>query len=393
MSDTVTAPNALQIPMAASAGGTASRAAHPKAVSEYPLPAAGQTHEVAAVGAGALVVSQQTDSSLVKVILDEATGAPRSATRFTVISPDAGFHGLCASQRHPGCVWGTVQFDNALLLIDPVAADPDAEPRILARIPIPAPARGPHVVVEYGNQLWTTCKDSSHVVRIDSDNPADYTVHQALRKPIFVARHPTSGEMYASQDQSSSILRIRADGSGEQIPVPAAEGSTPVGLVAGPDGNVWFVLLGGKSGGNGGFGRIGADGGITWFALTTRAGTNAGLLHLAFDETPDPARPRVWLLGSSISAMGVLNAVFRVTFTPGWGAIDTQETFTLPTQFCMAHRVLARENGIFVTEMMTSILAHVPVSATITQPPVDETSDAYGLWGLGISASRIEYPA
>jgi len=273
------------------------------------------------------------------------------------------------------------------------AAAPDAEPRILARIPIPAPARGPHVVVEYGDEVWATCKDSSHVVRINAANPADFTVHPALRKPIFVARHPSSGEMYASQDQSSSILRIHLDGTTEQIAIPAAEGSTPVGLVAGPDGNVWFVLLGGSSGGNGRFGRIDWDGRITWFTLTTKPGTNAGLLHLAFDQAPDPERPRVWLLGSSISAMGVLNAVFRVTFTPGWEAVDTQQTFTLPTQFCMAHRVLARENGIFATEMMTSILAHIPVSATTTQPPVDETSDAYGTWGLGISASRIEYPA
>ncbi|HEX6039978.1 MAG TPA: hypothetical protein VFZ20_18130 [Longimicrobium sp.] len=390
MSDTIADPNPLRIPLAAPAGDPRPRTAHPKAVAEYPLPAAGQTHEVAPVGPGALVVSQQTDSCLVKVILDERTGVPRSARRFTIVAPDAGFHGLFASRTHPGCVWSTVQFDNALLLIDPVVDDPDAEPRILSRIPIPAPARGPHVVVEYGNELWATCKDSSHVVRINADDPADHTVYPALRKPIFVAKHPVSGDVYASQDQSSSILRIPADGGAPvQMPVPAEHGSTPVGLVQGPDGNVWFVLLGGSTGGKGSFGRINADASIDWFALTTKTGTNAGLLHLGFDEHPDADHPRVWLLGSSISAMGVLNAVFRVTFTPGWGEIDTQETFTLPTQFCMAHRVLARDNGVFATEMMTSLLAHVPASATVQ--PVDETSDAYSLWGLGLSASRIDY--
>lgn len=391
MSDTVTTPNTVRIPLPASAGDTAPVTAHSKAVAEYPLPAAGQTHEVVALGAGVLIVSQQTDSCLVKVMVDEQTGAPKYAARFTIVSPDAGFHGLFASQTNPGCVWGTVQFDNALLLIDPVADDPDAEPRILARIPIPAPGRGPHVVVEYGDELWATCKDSSHVVRINAADPSDYTVFPALRKPIFVAKHPTSGDVYASQDQSSSILRIPG-GTGQpvQMPIPAEQGSTPVGLVQGPDGNVWFVLLGGSTGGNGRFGRIDANGSIDWFTLTTRTGSNAGLLHLGFDENPDADNPRVWLLGSSISAMGVLNAVFRVTFTPGWEAIDTQETFTLPTQFCMAHWVLARDNGVFATEMMTSLLAHVPASATLR--PVDETSDAYGLWGLGLSASRIVYP-
>jgi virginiamycin B lyase len=392
MSDTIDTPNTLRIPIAAPAEGTAPRAAHAKTVAEYPLPAAGQTHEVAAVGANTLVISQQTNSRLVKVILDEATGTPRSAASFLIDAPDAGFHGLFASRTHPGCVWATVQFGNALLLIDPVAGDPDAEPRILARIPIPAPGRGPHVVVEYGDELWATCKDSSHVVRINASDPSDHTVYPALRKPIFVAKHPTSGDVYASQDQSSSILRIPAGGGAPvQMPVPAEQGSTPVGLVQGPDGNVWFVLLGGSTGGNGRFGRINANASIDWFGLKTKTGTNAGLLHLGFDENPDAANPRVWLLGSSISAMGVLNAVFRVTFTPGWEAIDTQQTFTFPTQFCMAHRVLARDNGIFATEMMTSLLVHVPASATATQPPVDETSDAYGLWGLGVPTTRIDY--
>jgi streptogramin lyase len=390
MSQTTPAAGTLRIPLSVPVASHARRTAAPKSVREYPLPAAGQTHEVAAVGPRTLVVSQQTDSSLVKVILDEATGAPRSATRFTVVSPEAGFHGLFASRVHPGCVWGTVQFDNALLLIDPVAGDADAEPRILARYPIPTPARGPHVVIESGSDLWTTCKDSSHVVRINVADPADHTVYPALRKPIFVARHGISGEVYASQDQSSSILRIAADGSTHQIPIPEMQGSTPVGLVSGPDNNVWFSLLGGPSGGNGRFGRIDSAGEITWFGLSTKTGKNAGLLHLGFDETPDPAKPRVWLLGSSISAMGVLNAVFRVTFTPDWKAIDTQETFVLPTQFCMAHRVLARDNGVFATEMMTSILAHIPAAATRTF--VDETSDAYGLWGLGLPAGKVEYP-
>ena len=26
-----------------------------------------------------------------------------------------------------------------------------------------------------------------------------------------------------------------------QTPIPAAEGATPVGLIAGPDGNIWFT--------------------------------------------------------------------------------------------------------------------------------------------------------
>src|SRR5690242_17147858 len=51
----------------------------PKAVAEYPLPAAWQTHEVAYAGNDMLVVSQQTDSVLVQVAIDPATGRPLAA--------------------------------------------------------------------------------------------------------------------------------------------------------------------------------------------------------------------------------------------------------------------------------------------------------------------------
>jgi virginiamycin B lyase len=361
----------------------------PKMLGEYPLPAAAQTHELAYVGNHLLVVTQQTDSVLVQVSLDPATGRPLEAAGHLIGNPWSGLHGLHPAQGNPGCVWATLQFDNKLLLIQP-GTDVGVPPTALREIAVPAPARGPHVVVEYGDDLWTTCKDSSHVVRLSSADPADAAVYPCSRRPIFVARHPGSGLMYASLDKSSRILCIDPKkGTREETPVPAEQGATPVGLVAGPDGNVWFVLLGGSSGGNGTFAKIDADGQIVWYRLTTGTSSMAGLIHLAWSATAE-GEPLLWLLASSIANPMVPNAVVRVTFDDDYAAIATQETFSLPTQMSMSHRVLPLGNSLYVTEMMSSVLAHIPV-AQVSRPAVDEASDYYADYGLGQPASRIVY--
>lgn len=360
----------------------------PKSVTEYPLPAAWQTHEVAYPGNGMLVVTQQTDSVLVQVAIDPATGRPLEAGGHLIGNPRSGLHGLFASQIHPGCVWVTLQFDNKLLLVRP-GATVDAPPEILKEIPIPAPARGPHVVVEYGDELWTTCKDSSHVVRVGA-NGAGATVYPCSRRPIFVAKHPATGAMYAGLDSSSRILRVDPQtGKTEETAVPAEHGSTPVGLIAGPDGNVWFVLLGNSSGGTGTFAKVAADGTIVWFKLTSHTAAGSGLLHLAWGKTSG-GDDVLWLLASSISSMMLPNAVIRVTFDNDFGAIASQQSFSLPTQMCMAHRVLCVGGSLYVSEMMSSAIAHIPV-AEVPRPAVDEGCDYYGDYGLGQPASRIVY--
>src|SRR5262245_44564299 len=88
-----------------------------KSAIEYPLPAAQQTHEIVSPAKGLLLVSQQTDSSLVKVRIDPETGRPLCAVSHVVDSPFAGLHGLHVSTRHPGRVWATLQFTSELLLL------------------------------------------------------------------------------------------------------------------------------------------------------------------------------------------------------------------------------------------------------------------------------------
>src|ERR1700760_1359257 len=64
-----------------------------KSVVEYPLPAAAQTHEIIAVNDHLLLISQQTDGSIVKVALDN-NGQPTGARKWTATNQWSGLHGL-----------------------------------------------------------------------------------------------------------------------------------------------------------------------------------------------------------------------------------------------------------------------------------------------------------
>jgi virginiamycin B lyase len=368
-----------------------------KTVVEYPLPAAGQTHEILAVSDKLLLISQQTDGSLVKVALDN-NGQPTGSRKYTATNPWSGLHGLAlhsgsGSNSSTSTVWATVQFDNAILQIDPNGDDINSQPRIIKTIPIPSPAFGPHGVLENNGNLWIACKDSSHVVRMSINNPADYQVWAVSGRPIFVAVHPTSGDVFAGLDLSSKIWHYKNDGAdGEEIAVPPEKGTTPVGLVAGPDGNAWVVLLGNATTGTGTFGRINKDASIDWFTMSSAIGSTAPLIHLAFGQDPS----QFWLLGSSTLCASCVNAVFTVKIddisTGGTAKprIAIQNTIMLPTQRSWTHRMILHGGSLYITELTTSTLAHVS-GAAVNGLNVSETWDQYSDYGLGLKAQAIDY--
>lgn len=361
-----------------------------KSATEYPLPANGQTHEIVSPAPELLLVSQQPDSALLKIAVEPGSGRPLEVAKHTIGTPFSGLHGLFVSQSHPGCVWATLQFDSELLLIDPIAGDLGAAPEIRMRIQLPAPARGPHVVIEDGDALWTTCKDSHHVVRVRiEEDPKDFAIHPCDRRPIFVAVHPGSRAVYASLDQSSAIFCIEPDQTTKTIPVPSEHGSTPVGLIPGPDSNVWFVLLGSSSGGSGTFGRINEDGSITWFQVKAGAAMGAAFIHLGF---PNDGSERIYLLGSSMADMMALNAVFEVGMSGGFDKVETQQTIAFPSQASMSHRVLWTEHGLYVTELGACAVVHLQPARSSYGEGIDEASDPWALWGGGMPSSHYRWP-
>ncbi len=368
-----------------------------KLVREYPLPAAAQTHEIVEIpGANMLVISQQTNSKLVKVSLDPATGAPVRAAAHLIGNPGDGLHGLFASREHPGMVWATLQFTSQIVLIDPVAKNVDSAPVVKKTYTLPVAAHGPHGVIEDGSTLWFSVKDGCQVVRIDTAAAQPFAVYPALRRPIFTAVHKSGGLIFATEDSSSNIMWINpTKGETGQIAIPANMGSTPVGMVAGPDGNVWFVLIGGASG-TGTFGRIRVDKTgtptIDWYHLAASAWKNAGLLHLAWECGEPEQTPSLLLLASSIVSPSTIDAVIRVTFDPSFSAVNTEASAALPTVACKSHRVLPAKHGWYVTELSTCQLAHISrdwVGSGLQR--VDEAGDYYSDFGMGVRANAVDY--
>jgi virginiamycin B lyase len=370
-----------------------------KATAEYPLPADEQTHEIVAPFDGLLLISQQPGSALVKMQVDTSTGRPIAAVKHTIDDVFAGLHGLYVSRRHEGLVWATLQFASELVLIDPRGADPDESPQVVRRVALPAPAKGPHVVIEDGDDLWTSCKDSHHVVRINPDRASDCSIYPCGPRPIFVAVHPESRDVYATLDQSSAIFRvIRSEpddspGKTKTIPVPSEMGSTPVGMIPGPDGNVWFVLLGDSRGGQGGFGRITGDGQVHPFRIDRGAAMGASLIHLGFGpDARSPGAPaRLFLLGSSMASMMALNAVFDVGLSVEYDKIETQQMIAFPSQNSMSHRVLPTRQGLYATELGACAVVHLAPAYSPYGEGINEMSDPYALRGCGVPKRRVDY--
>jgi virginiamycin B lyase len=390
--------NILRLQFLLSSVAAAATASLPaKSVVEYALPAAGQTHEILPVSDHLLLVSQQSDGGLLKIALDD-TGRPTGARKWIITDQWSGLHGLTLSSdstknSSTSSVWATAQFANTILHIDPNGNDINEAPQIIKTIPIPAPASGPHGILEHNGNLWVACKDSSHVVRINAANPSDHQIWAVSRRPIFVAVHPTSGHVYSGLDLDSKIWHYKNDGgNGEEIAIPAEKGSVPVGTVAGSDGNVWFVLLGTATGGTGTFGRINKDSSIDWFTMTSAIGATAPLIHLAFDEDPT----RFWLLGSSITCKTCPDAVYTVKIddvsTGGTSGprIATQNTIMMPTQRGWNHRITFHRGSLYMTELITSTLAHMS-GAFIDGPKISEPWDQFAASGLGIGVPVITY--
>lgn len=327
---------------------------------EYALPRAEQTHEIVRVPDTPLVVvSQMSNSNLVKLWLDPDTEEITELQTFPLGPPDAMLHGLAPSTRYPGLIWATHEAGNRLLLVDPGVDRLDTPPEIVREIDVPGGGRGPHYVGEYGDLLWVSLKSSDQVLAIDHTDPQQYRLYDAQPHPIFVARHQDTGLFYASQDQASSLLRIDPDTqTTTQIAIPAEHGKTPVGLVAGPAG-LWVVLLGTPEQGTGTFGRIDSSGEITWFQLTSPEINQAGLLHIAFDPPAGDRRRGAWLLGSSVISPNVQDVLIRVTFDEGYTRILSEGVAVLPTQLCKAHRLLLLNRTLLATELTSATVAQL----------------------------------
>ncbi|KAI8349357.1 hypothetical protein B0O80DRAFT_371069, partial [Mortierella sp. GBAus27b] len=317
---------------------------------ENQLPLTAQTHEVIMVSnSSVMLISQMSNSVLIKASVD-ANGVVKQLGAFQISTNASGLHGLVNSQAYPGKVWVTLQYDNLLLLLDPKVNDVTAAPTIDKLIVVPSPGKGPHYVGEYGNDLWSTLQDSSHVLRISHVNSSDYNLYQGRPRPIFIAQHPVNKMFYTGQDNSAAVMKIDpTTGNITQFEIPGTAGQTPVGMISGPNG-IWFTLLGTNTTGTGTFGHIAADDTIKYHKLNSTWGKDASLLHLALDPDMEKSNT-MWFLTSSIIYNRALDSVIKVVFDPTYETILKEQVTALPTQECKAHRIWLTPDTVFATEL------------------------------------------
>jgi virginiamycin B lyase len=92
-----------------------------RSLTEYVLPVATETHELAHMpGTNLLLVTQMSDSRLVKIELDQGSEKPRALNSLLMGNDSgSGLYGVWPSARFTGLVWLTLQIENRLLLVDP----------------------------------------------------------------------------------------------------------------------------------------------------------------------------------------------------------------------------------------------------------------------------------
>lgn len=343
-------------------------------LTEYLLPVATETHEFARVpGSNFLLLSQMSDSQLIKIELDPTSEEPVAFQSFPMGKNNkSGLHGVWPSQRHHGMMWLSLQSENKLLLVDP-GQNLSTVPSIIKTIDIPSPGNGPHCVFEIGNRVWAGLKVASkqtgqyYVFSADVANTTDTVLYPCLNSPVFIQEEPTTRLIYVTQDAASSIMRINVtSGETAQLPIPPEVGSTPVGMTTayGPLSGVWFSLAGNATGGSGSFGHIGSTGELQFFQLKKPLlGTNAGLLHIA-DASTAEGGPALWLLSTSLLSTHSADALIHVTFDDAITSVTGEEYISILTQNAMAHRVVALDATVLVSELHTFTLAQLVYNNT-----------------------------
>ncbi|WJG08101.1 hypothetical protein [Aliiglaciecola sp. LCG003] len=382
--------------------------AYSKQIFEYPLPKAKMTHEIAVVNDGKMVVISQMDSStLVQIDLDNM-GRPINAFSYQIGNQTSGLHGVSMSTSYLGDIWVTLQNDSELIRLTP-GKSASVAPQIQSVIQVPKPGKGPHCVSEFGEDLWFSCKDPSddtgdyYVCRINKANPNKFSLWRVPKSPVFVMKHPKTGDVYASIDSNSKIARCKnSEGAycqqtiqnPELLEIPSEQGSTVVGMCIGPDENPWFVLLGGSGAGTGTFGRILPSCDIEFVQLTGPLGAKAGLLHITFAPHTDGESYRAYILSSDItkdSTFNQPNALFDVTLDSKTLEVLSEVSFVFPTQYSWAHRVFYSKHGLYCTQLRTSGLVHIIPKIEGNKPQINEGNETFKKFGMGINSKTVVY--
>lgn len=231
----------------------------------------------------------------------------------------------------------------------------------VTEFPIPTPARLQGIVMGPDGNLWFASSfNPSYIGRITPDGQITTfpTPNPDLTTPIEMAAGPDGNIWYVDQN-GNTIGRVGMDGTITAFPIPTSEHvcysgnrcyetSLPSGIVAGPDGAIWF-------GENRNIGRVGMDGTVTEFPLPAVADQFSGANAIV--AGPDG---NFWFTLPLRTQIGVI--------TPS-GAVTT---FSVPTAKSIPSAITAGPDGnLWFVESAAAVskIASITPAGQITEYP------------------------
>jgi hypothetical protein len=393
-----------------------------------------QTHEIYFDSATRTAfVSVVTSSRLLQLPL-APTGVMAPMVRSWVVGhPDhnehpelAALHNVAGSYRHPGMLWVSTEGDDRVYLVDPTkgfaikyamhvptshvdsrgkihnvggphsvreapdgtvwvclkGADPEgavSDPELLARQQHMLEMRfeANHEPVPDGWAVWHV--DPEHYdATVFPDKGG--VMFDALQSPTMTAIDGF-GNTWHTQDKSSSVLHVTADGVAEQIALPNLGGSAEVpewsfangngpGIVTDPLGNVWLCNL---VPGQPWMVRFASGSSDPLIFKDLGSGQDDGsrhVIHMAFSSKGGPSGTAnvLYALTSALLDHGATESVIMLEMDERWenarldGEVGRQE-IVLPTRNSAAHRVAVVDtvspHSVVVTGLLTNTIFQI----------------------------------
>lgn len=418
----------------------------PRHLTEYPVPGAVQTHELARIpssipGYDKILVTQISNSHLVEMTCD-GYGYCDNAISTQIGSIYDGLHGCEPSPYISGPqssqVLSTLQFANKLIILN-VSGAPIGrgkgyyEPKIDFELSLAkGSALGPHRPLVVDTDVWITSKESSNLVRVSNvykkGHNGEWTLNQPsacevrvydvqtsraapVAGPIFAQPvHHGNGKqyVYASLDAQGALARVdpsKGPLTGDAVEFVNLPANCPiaVGLITDPWSNVtlWFTCgaAGSPKRGLGTFGRVvdkGTQGQeVTIFHTNAPHASSAAYLHLSWTESTRDGFPQLLLLSSSIFGGETTDGLTTATFTKDFKYIRKNDYMTNTRQGVWFHRIIPGSGKALyfdgtLSAVVTSFYREEQLSFAETYNPKDDYSGSVG-YGLSLKSQQVIY--
>jgi streptogramin lyase len=215
--------------------------------------------------------------------------------------------------------------------------------------------------------LWVTETDKNNVARVTTGGSTSGTITEFSGgnhdKPVGIAAGPDGNLWIAAQGKGGAIIRMTTSGATTDFTTGLTTNSNPTDIVRGPDDNLWFTEAVGAR-----IGRITPQGVITEIALGVGVGTPQ-------DIAPGPDG-NLWF-----TVNGTAPAIGRITPT----GVVTLFTAGLPVNSSPQDLVAGADGALYFTDSGANATGRITPQGTITTFATGLSASA-GLRGIAAGA-------